>query len=306
MSELNDMSCAELADVAAELALGVLTGRERAMAVAHLDQCDACREDVRQLMATGEQLLELLPPAEPPVGFETRVLERLKLSAPAQGPAEHRVIPSRENDLRHRGPAQGKARPSADRPSADRPNADRPGAGRPGAERPGADRPGADRPGADRPGTERPGVTLARSGGTRRVGRMRRALAATAIGLAVIVAGLGGWRIGVGTSPSTSSAAAPLTSASLVSATHHTIGSIFLYSGTPQWLYMAVDIGSSGESVTCQVVGTDGQVTTIGSFHLAGGYGAWGSPDPGTVGTLSGARLVSANGTVLATATFTQ
>ncbi len=37
MSELNDMTCAELADVAAELALGVLTGRERAMAIAHLE-----------------------------------------------------------------------------------------------------------------------------------------------------------------------------------------------------------------------------------------------------------------------------
>ncbi len=61
MSELNDMTCAELADVAAELALGVLTGRERAVAIAHLDTCDACREHVRQLMATGEQLRGLLP-----------------------------------------------------------------------------------------------------------------------------------------------------------------------------------------------------------------------------------------------------
>ena len=53
MSELDamdDMSCDEFAEVAAELALGVLTGRERAMAIAHLDGCDACREHVRQLM----------------------------------------------------------------------------------------------------------------------------------------------------------------------------------------------------------------------------------------------------------------
>jgi hypothetical protein len=84
MSELNDMTCAELADVAAELALGVLTGRERAVAVAHLDQCDGCREYVRQLMATGEQLVELLPAVEPPAGFETRVLARLGLPAPAE------------------------------------------------------------------------------------------------------------------------------------------------------------------------------------------------------------------------------
>src|SRR5580692_367541 len=86
MSELNDMTCAELADVAAELALGVLTGRERAIAIAHLNTCEACREDVRQLMATGEQLRELLPAAEPPAGFESRVLERLGLPAGLNGP----------------------------------------------------------------------------------------------------------------------------------------------------------------------------------------------------------------------------
>ena len=77
MSELNDMGCAGFADVAAELALGVLTGRERAEALAHLDRCPACQENVRQLTVTGEQLLRLLPVGRPPPGFETRVLERL-------------------------------------------------------------------------------------------------------------------------------------------------------------------------------------------------------------------------------------
>jgi len=47
------MGCAGLAEVAAEVALGVLTGRERAQAIAHLNR-DGCREDVRQLMATSE------------------------------------------------------------------------------------------------------------------------------------------------------------------------------------------------------------------------------------------------------------
>src|SRR5260370_809416 len=82
MSEMNEMSCAMLADVAAELALGVVTGRERADAIEHLDRCEACREDVRKLMATGDELLGLLPLAEPPAGFETRVLDRLGLLAP--------------------------------------------------------------------------------------------------------------------------------------------------------------------------------------------------------------------------------
>ena len=87
MSEVNDMSCGEFGDVAAELALGVLTGRERARALAHLERCDACREDVRLLTVTGEEMVGLLPAIEPPAGFETRVMDRLGLSAPAQAPA---------------------------------------------------------------------------------------------------------------------------------------------------------------------------------------------------------------------------
>jgi hypothetical protein len=71
------MTCAQLHDVVAELALGALTGRDRAAALAHLDQCRDCREDVHRLMLVGGLLLELIPPARPPTGFETRVLERL-------------------------------------------------------------------------------------------------------------------------------------------------------------------------------------------------------------------------------------
>ncbi len=264
MSELNDMTCAELADVAAELALGVLTGRERAMAIAHLDRCDECREHVRQLMATGEQLLELLPPAEPPAGFETRVLERLGLPAPAEaeGKEEYnypRLISERGDNPGHRGAARGGTRPRADRPRADRPRAGRPSA------------------------------PPAGPGGTRRPGRMRRVLATVAVGLAVIVAGLGGWRIGAGTAPAASSAAGPLKSADLLSATHQEVGEIYVYSGESRWLYMSVHMGSGNEAVTCQVVAKDGQVSKIGSFQLADGYGSWGSPDPGNLGPLSGA-----------------
>ena len=272
MSEPNDMTCAELADVAAELALGVLTGRERALAVAHLDRCEACREDVRQLMATSEQLLELLPPAEPPAGFETRVLERLGLPAPAQAglpaPASEDTYPR----LISRGEASQ---------------------WRPGSAGSGT-----------RPGADQPAAPPARPGGTRRPGRIRRALAAAAVGLAVIAAGLGGWLIGAGPSPAAGSATGPLVSARLLSSTHEDVGDIFLYSGAERWLYMSVDLGAGDVTVTCQVISTDGRVTTIGKFRLTGGYGGWGTPDPGNIGTLHGARLLSANGTVLASASF--
>jgi len=87
MSERDEMNCDEMADLAAELALGVLTGRERAQAIAHLDRCDACRENVRQLTETGEGLLGLLPSSEPPAGFESRVVARLGAAS------QHRARP---------------------------------------------------------------------------------------------------------------------------------------------------------------------------------------------------------------------
>ncbi len=130
---------------------------------------------------------------------------------------------------------------------------------------------------------------------------MRRLLAAAAVGVAVIAAGVGGWSIGAGTAPAVSSG--PLTTASLLTATNQEVGDIFIYAGESRWIYMSVDMGSGNELVTCQVIGADGRVATVGSFRLADGYGAWGSPDPG-LGTLRGARLVSASGAVLATATF--
>src|SRR5579875_161245 len=90
MTDPNGMSCRDFDDVAAELALGVLTGRERAEAVAHLDECDSCREHVRQLSLTGEEMLGLLPSREPPQGFESRVMDRLGV-APKPGRPPKRI-----------------------------------------------------------------------------------------------------------------------------------------------------------------------------------------------------------------------
>ena len=90
MTEHGAMTCAQVHDVAAELALGALTGRERAAALAHLGQCRPCREDVRRLMVAGGLLLELLPPARPPAGFETRVLERRTETLTADNPPRPR------------------------------------------------------------------------------------------------------------------------------------------------------------------------------------------------------------------------
>ena len=227
MSELTDMSCEEFAQVAAELALGVLTGRERARAIAHLDRCDTCREHVRQLSLTGEEMLGLLPSGEPPAGFETRVMGRLGHTTAAQRPKRTRLM-----------------------------------------------------------------------------------LAAAAVTLAAVACGLGGWGLRgaiSAPSPGTSAAQTTLRSAALLTSAHQPAGKIFLYKGDPRWLYMDVDMdtGAGNGTVICQLEASDGRIVTVGSFHLDGGYGSWGSPDPIEAGSVTGARLTSLNGTVLATASFT-
>jgi hypothetical protein len=237
MSELNEMGCEEFANMAAELALGVLTGRERAQALAHLDRCDACLTEVRQLTLTGEELLGLLPPAEPPAGFETRVLARIGIEAPAPAPAAK----SRAWKLPHWSAAR------------------------------------------------RPGIT-------------RKMLATAAAVVALVGALLGGWGLRSSTAPTTASS--PLSSAALVSADHQDSGKIFIYNGTPRWLYMGVTNVSANGTVICQLVGKDGHVTTVGSFQVTNGYGEWGSAVPASAGALAGARLVTPGGAVLASATF--
>lgn len=241
MTEVNGMSCAEFADLAAELALGVLTGRERAEALAHLDQCQACSADVRQLTTAGEALLGLLPALEPPAGFETRVMARIG-------------FPTAETESTLRKEKRGVIKLSH---------------------------------------------------------RTKRMLAVAAAVAAAASAGFGGWGLHAATSPSLASAAtsqAPpeLNSVSLLTADHKYAGELFLYNGDPRWMYMSVDLGTAGRSATviCQLVSADGRVTTVGSFHLTDGNGAWGSPAWVGDGSPVGARLLAADGTVLASASF--
>jgi hypothetical protein len=222
------VDCDRFADVAAELALGVLTGRERAEAVPQLDRCDACREDVRELTFTSEELLGLLPAAAPPPGFDSRVMSHLGFAG------------------RHRRPAHP-----------------------------------------------------------------RLLLAAAAALVLAIGCGLTGWMLGGGPAPAPAQVSGPamaLHPATLTTASHQNIGHVFLggdgYLGSTGWVYVSVDTGGGNGMVVCQLLGRDGRVTTIGSFELDGGYGYWGSPESMRGTTVAGARLLAADGHVLASATF--
>lgn len=74
---MTELSCRQCREQAAELALGVLPSLERSRMLAHADQCVRCAHLVAALARISERLLELLPGAEPPVGFEHRVISAL-------------------------------------------------------------------------------------------------------------------------------------------------------------------------------------------------------------------------------------
>jgi hypothetical protein len=79
----SSIGCEEVRGLSPELALGIADGKERAEALAHLASCAACRGYVAELTDVADDLLALTPSEEPPVGFETRVLEELGIEAPS-------------------------------------------------------------------------------------------------------------------------------------------------------------------------------------------------------------------------------
>jgi anti-sigma-K factor RskA len=212
------VDCDRFAAVAAELALGVLTGRERAEAIMQADRCDRCRDMVRELAVTDEQLLSLLPAVTPPSGLDSRVMSQLGFTG------------------RHRRPV-----------------------------------------------------------------RTRLLLATAAAAVVALACGLGGWALHGGGA----GRGMPLQSATLTTASHQMVGHVYLDDdeGT-HWIYVSADVGRTTRDVICQLVGRDGEVATIGSFRLSGGYGYWGSPEPMRGTTVASARLLAADGHVLASATF--
>jgi hypothetical protein len=223
---MSDLTCEQLRDVAAELALDLLSGRDRALALAHVNRCDACREHVRSLTGVGDRLLDLAPGVEPPVGFEDRVLARMGMT-PLPRRRRHAAAGSRWLPL---------------------------------------------------------------------------AVAAAAVAL---VFGLGGWAVGSLATQSTAVASAhPLRMASLHTSDAKDVGQVFTYQGDPSWMYMTVNVGSGVRDVSCELARRDGGYLPMGTFPLSGGHGGWGGELPVDPALITGARVLSTSGAVLATATF--
>jgi hypothetical protein len=71
------LTCADVHEKAPELALGILSGGERAEVVLHLQGCARCQAYVAELTEAADVLPQLVPEHEPPVGFESRVMRRI-------------------------------------------------------------------------------------------------------------------------------------------------------------------------------------------------------------------------------------
>ena len=81
----------EHSDLLAELALGILTGRERAATLAHVETCPRCAEELEQLARAADAVVQVAPDMEPPLGFEVRLLDRMGVAAPSA----RRTVPMR-------------------------------------------------------------------------------------------------------------------------------------------------------------------------------------------------------------------
>ncbi|GHK01543.1 hypothetical protein SY2F82_33400 [Streptomyces sp. Y2F8-2] len=145
-------------------------------------------------------------------------------------------------------------------------------------------------------------------------GRVRLRAAAAMAALALVF-GFGGWAVGtaiegVTTGPShPAEAGARMLWAGLTSPrVSQSTGEVFAHPGAPGWVYMTVDLADAGipysGAVSLQLERDDGTSVRVGSFTLRDGYGYWGGPAPVDPSVLTGARLTSSDGRVLATAHF--
>ena len=75
--DMDERGCERYSCELAELALGVLTGRERVETLSHVESCPRCAEELEQLSRVADTVVQVAPESEPPVGFEVRLFERM-------------------------------------------------------------------------------------------------------------------------------------------------------------------------------------------------------------------------------------
>lgn len=75
---MHDLPCATCRDLCPEVALGAASAEDRADVLAHVERCAGCAALLRSMTDVGDGLAALVPPIEPPPGFEARVLSAIR------------------------------------------------------------------------------------------------------------------------------------------------------------------------------------------------------------------------------------
>ncbi len=70
--------CDAFRDDLAALAIGALTGLERARVLDHLERCAHCTSEVEELSAAADALTNLIPDASPPAGFAEATMDLIR------------------------------------------------------------------------------------------------------------------------------------------------------------------------------------------------------------------------------------
>jgi len=128
-------------------------------------------------------------------------------------------------------------------------------------------------------------------------------LVAAAAVLLLLGIGLGSLLILRGDNNQIHSASPDLATAELT-AHGHVLGEVMTSPGNPAWMFMTINGNAWSGKVTCEVTLAGGRTETVGVFTLSEGYGAWGAPLTSPAGDVRSARLVAADGTVVASAQF--
>jgi anti-sigma-K factor RskA len=266
---MTTLTCDELRAMAAEVALGILSGAERADALGHMEHCVGCRVLVEGLAQTGDSLLLLAPEAEPPLGFESGVAARVTgqdarlegTAGPEYRPAAHVAGP----EVRPEGPAEPERRLE---------------------------------------GTDRPGDRLEGTARRARTRRWRTTVAAAAAA-AVLV---GGTAAAVTVIDHHSSGPAQVADQTTLRSGHfragdgRPVGQVYAYSSNPSWVFMNVDASGANGTFTCELELANGSTVPVGQFDVHDGIGEWAHTVGVDVNRVKSAKLVTPSGLTLATA----
>jgi hypothetical protein len=235
-----ELSCGECRESIAEFALNILTGHELADLQDHLERCADCRDRAAALAVTADRLVDLLPDAEPPAGFCDRVADTLRAK---RKPAEPLSMPALSIAL---APLTSSPGPLA-KPTNDEPN-------------------------------------LGRKS-TRRLAAAVPILTAVIIALAA-TSGLVWYHSSEqhlpAPTPAITQPPGGIRNVVYVPLTGHThpVGQLYLYPGTPSWIYLQINNTENprDETLNCVIIRPDGTSIPLGTMTLHKGQGHWGGP----------------------------